>query len=155
MRKLQKIVRRSLAVAGVLLLAIQLVPYGRDHANPAVRAEPAWNSPGTRELAVRACYDCHSNQTEWPWYSWIAPVSWLVQYDVDEGRRKLNFSAWDQPQKDADEAADEVREGAMPLRPYVVLHPHARLSTVERAELEQGLAATLGTRARRERDGER
>lgn len=66
----------------VLLLAIQLVPYGRDHTNPPVVAEPAWDSPATRALFVRACADCHSNQTVWPWYSHVAPVAWLVAHDV-------------------------------------------------------------------------
>jgi hypothetical protein len=53
------------------LLAIQLVPYGRDHTNPPVRREPAWDSPTTRALAVRACFDCHSNETHWPWYTHV------------------------------------------------------------------------------------
>ena len=64
------------AVGGFLL--IQLVPFGRDHTNPPVVQEPKWDSPATRELAKRACFDCHSNETVWPWYSNIAPVSWLV-----------------------------------------------------------------------------
>lgn len=149
MKNPRKILRRGAAAAGLLLLAIQLVPYGREHANPVVRAEPAWSSPRTRELAQRACFDCHSNQTSWPWYAWVAPASWLVQYDVDEGRRKLNFSEWDRPQKEADEATEEVREGGMPLTPYVILHPHARLTDAEQVELADGLAATLGDRRRR------
>jgi hypothetical protein len=79
---------------GVLVLAvlIQFVPYGRNHTNPAVIMEPTWDSPQTRQLAVRACYDCHSNETAWPWYTNVAPVSWLTQHDVDDGRHKLNFS---------------------------------------------------------------
>lgn len=72
-----------------LLLAIQLVPYGRDHSNPPGRTEPSWDSPATRELARRACFDCHSNETEWPAYASIAPASWLAQYDVDEGRAPI------------------------------------------------------------------
>ncbi len=129
---------------GLLLLA-QLVPYGRSHANPPVRAEPAWDSPRTRELAVRACYDCHSNATYWPWYSGVAPVSWLVQHDVDEGRRELNFSEWDQPQREARKAAETVREGKMPRWYYVLLHPSASLSAEERQALIGGLQATLGS----------
>ena len=87
--------RIALSLIGLLLLAfvaIQLVPYGRDHDNPAVIAEPNWDSPQTRDLFMTACGDCHSYETEWPWYSNIAPVSWLVQHDVEEGREKLNFS---------------------------------------------------------------
>jgi hypothetical protein len=62
--------------------------YGRDHSNPPVRIEPRWDRARTRELAVRACFDCHSNQTRWPWYSHVAPISWLVQHDVEEGARR-------------------------------------------------------------------
>ena len=83
-----------LSVCVAIFLLIQLIPYGRDHTNPAVVAEPAWDLPETRALAVRACFDCHSNETIWPWYSNVAPISWLVQRDVDEGREKLNFSEW-------------------------------------------------------------
>lgn len=75
-----------------LFLLIQLIPYGRQHTNPPVVAEPAWDSPQTRDLAVRACFDCLSNDTVWPWYSNVAPISWLVQRDIDEGRQRLNFS---------------------------------------------------------------
>ena len=66
---------------GVLLI-IQFVPYGRDHTNPPVIAEPAWDSPQTRALFFRACADCHSNETKWPWYSTIAPASWLITRDT-------------------------------------------------------------------------
>jgi hypothetical protein len=85
------------ALAGAaFFLPIQAVPYGRSHGNPPTTAEPRWDSPLTRELAARACFDCHSNLTSWPWYSNIAPVSWLIQRDVDGGRGSLNFSEWNQ-----------------------------------------------------------
>ena len=125
------------------LLLIQLVPYGRDHDNPPVVAEPAWDSPQTRELAVRACYDCHSNETEWPWYSNVAPVSWLVQRDVDEGREELDFSEWNLSQE-GDESAETVREGSMPPSQYLLTHPEARLTDAELAALEAGLVGTFG-----------
>ena len=112
----------------VAVLILQLVPYGRRHSNPPVRVEPRWDGPTTRVLAVRACYDCHSNETVWPWYSHVAPVSWLVQRDVDEGRRKLNFSEWDRPQKEAHESAKTVRKGEMPPWFYILIHPDARLT---------------------------
>ncbi|MBI3978551.1 MAG: heme-binding domain-containing protein [Chloroflexi bacterium] len=141
----KRIARIGLGLLVVVLLGIQLVPYGRSHANPPVRAEPAWNSPQTRRLAVRACYDCHSNETTWPWYSNIAPVSWLVQQDVDEGRRDLNFSEWDGPQEEAGEAADAVRKGTMPPSYYSLIHPQARLTPAETQALIRALEATLGT----------
>lgn len=138
------VLKRSALVAVLLLVVLQLVPYGRDHANPPVTAEPAWDSPRTRELAARACFDCHSNETRWPWYSHVAPVSWLVQRDVDEGREHLNLSEWDRPQQHADEAAEVLREGEMPPWFYLPLHAQAHLSATESAELQRGLTATLG-----------
>ncbi len=131
-----------LALVGGFLL-IQLVPYGRDHENPPVVAEPAWDSAETRDLAARACFDCHSNETVWPWYSSVAPLSWLVQNDVDEGREHLNFSEWNRRQE-ADEAAETVREGSMPPNYYTIIHPDARLTDAELTQLVNGLTATFG-----------
>ncbi len=134
----------AFSVVFVLGAALQAVPYGRDHSNPPVRAEPAWDSPRTRELAARACFDCHSNETRWPWYSRLAPASWLVQWDVQRGRHELNFSEWGRKQEHADHSAEKVREGSMPPRAYLLLHPEARLDAEERRALIRGLAATLG-----------
>ena len=83
---MRKIVLILLAVLLGGFLLMQFVPYGRNHSNPPVISEPHWDSPQTRELAVDACFDCHSNETNWPWYSNIAPVSWMVQRHTDEGR---------------------------------------------------------------------
>lgn len=142
------VLKRSIkwaAIGAVLVfLVIQAIPYGRDHGNPQARTEPDWDSQQTRDLAVAACFDCHSNETHWPWYSNIAPISWLVQHDVDAGRDKLNFSEWDRPQAEADEAAEVVDEGEMPPWQYKLLHPKARLSSAERQALVRGLEATLG-----------
>jgi mono/diheme cytochrome c family protein len=126
---------------------IQAVPYGRDHINPPLNAEPAWDNPRTQELTVRACFDCHSNETVWPWYSYIAPISWLIERDVKEGRRELNFSEWNKAQEEAGEAANTVRKGSMPPWYY----PWARLSSAERQDLIQGLERTLGSRQRERR----
>jgi hypothetical protein len=135
-------------------LAIQAIPYGRNHSNPAVRQEPAWDSQETRATAVDACFDCHSNQTSWPWYSNIAPISWLVQRDVDGGREKLNFSEWDQPQRGAHEIVEKVQEGEMPPNYYGWLHSKARLSSAESQALAQGLQATFGQSGTRDGDGD-
>ena len=75
----------AVLIGTALLGVIQLLPFGHDHTNPPVRKEPEWDAPETRELAARACFDCHSNQTVWPWYSNVAPVSWLVWSDVVAG----------------------------------------------------------------------
>jgi hypothetical protein len=131
----------AVLVAGFLLL--QLAPYGRAHDNPPVAAEPVWDSPQTFQLAQRACYDCHSNETVWPWYSHVAPVSWLVQRDVDEGRHKLNFSLWGQGGGEVvDEMYEVVADGEMPPAIYLVTHPEARLTEAEKTALAEGLAAT-------------
>lgn len=139
-----------LSLVAVLVLA-QLVPYGRNHTNPPVRAEPTWDRPATRELARRACFDCHSNETRWPWYSHVAPVSWLVQHDVDEGREELNFSEWDRRYEEAGEAAETVLNHTMPPPAYVRMHSEANLTEAQRRELADGLNASLGATATRER----
>ncbi len=130
----------------ILALAIQFVPYGRDHTNLPVQTEPQWNSPETRALAQRACFDCHSNQTVWPWYSNIAPLSWLIQRDVDRGRRTLNFSEWNRPQRELDGLTRVIERGQMPQWYYVLLHPSAKLSPQETQTLIQGLNATVARR---------
>jgi mono/diheme cytochrome c family protein len=128
----------------VLFALIQFVPYGRDHANPPVTREVAWDSARTRELAVGACYDCHSNLTTWPWYSNVAPVSWLVYADVKGGREAVNFSAWDMPQGEGGEdVVEAVRNGSMPPFQYKPLHPAGRLTATEREELARGLEKTV------------
>ena len=137
--------RKAVLALLALLVLIQLVPYGRAHDNPRGRIEPAWDSPETRELVVRACFDCHSNETRWPWYSWIAPMSWLVERDVAEAREHVNFSEWNREQEDVEEAAEEVEEGEMPLWFYTPLHREARLSEEERVALIRGLEATFGS----------
>jgi hypothetical protein len=130
-----------LSLLGAFLL-VQVVPYGRDHANPPVTAEPAWDSPGTRALAAAACFDCHSNETEWPWYTSVAPFSWLTQNDVDNGRATLNFSEWNRPQE-AGDVAEVISEGEMPPWYYRLIHSPARLTDQQRQQLIDGLRATF------------
>lgn len=135
-----------LSAAGLAVLAftaIQFVPYGRDHTNPPVIAEPSWDSPRTAQLAQTACYDCHSNSTRWPWYSNIAPASWLVQKDVDEARERMNFSEPEMWAGRGRFAARAVTRGEMPLPKYLILHPEANLSQAERQELADGLTKSL------------
>jgi mono/diheme cytochrome c family protein len=130
--------------AGIFLL-IQAVPYGHDRTNPEVAAEPQWNSEATRALFFRACRDCHSYETVWPWYSVVAPISWLVTHDVEEGRSHFNVSDWGPDSEHGDDAAEQVEEDEMPLWIYRPLHPEARLSDRERQQLVDGLRATFGT----------
>lgn len=107
-------------------------------------AEPAWDSPRTRELAVAACFDCHSNETKWRWHSNIAPVSWKVQSGVDSGRDELNYSESRAGGEHFAKSAEAVREREMPPGDYTILHPGARLSATEKQELIDGLVATFG-----------
>jgi hypothetical protein len=135
-----KILKWLLAAA----VLIQFIPYGHEHTNPPVTKEPAWDSPATRELMQRACFDCHSNQTGWRWYSYVAPSSWLVGRDVNGGRRHLNFSEWDKPQRHAEDIGGMVKSGDMPPWFYLPLHPSAKLSDAEKQALIDGATKTFG-----------
>lgn len=119
-----------LAGAIILLAVLQLVPV--DLSNPPVEQDVGAPAP-VAEVLRRACYDCHSNQTRWPWYSRVAPVSWWIKHHVDEGREHLNFSEWNRlSTEDRSEALEEtweeVEEGKMPLSSYLPMHPDARLT---------------------------
>ena len=110
--------------------------------------------PGNpRVQAGGGCQDCHSNQTQtrWPPQSFVAPVSWLLTRDVEQGRDELNFSTWDSDDGEADDAAEAIAEGSMPPRRYVLVHPDARLSEAERQVLVDALEAM--DRARSGGDG--
>ena len=126
------VVKRVLLGMGAVFLALQLVQYGWRHPNPPVTEAIAWPTPEVEQLVQGACYDCHSNETEWPVYSYVAPMSWLVRRDVETGRDELNFSERDD---DFDDAADAIDGGSMPPRQYRLLHPDARLTADEKATL--------------------
>jgi mono/diheme cytochrome c family protein len=138
---------RSVAWVGLgaiaLFAVIQIIPYGRSHSNPPVAAEPSWDAPRTRVLFEQACGDCHSNETTWPWYSNVAPVSWLVQNDVDGGRSHLNVSEWDRPQEAAGDVVEQIEGGGMPPSYYTWMHSSAKLSPAEKQELIRGWQATI------------
>lgn len=129
--------RRVLVGLVLALVAAQLVPI--DRTNPPVRA----NVDAPRDVEVilrRACYDCHSNETRWPWYSRVAPMSWMVVHHVEEGRDQLNFSDW--PVVDFEgrnlelhEIEDAIAKDKMPLKSYRLVHSEARLSERDRSQL--------------------
>ena len=143
---MKRLVRWLKAVGSILVLfgLMQCVPYGRTHSNPPISKEPAWNSPRTRELAKRACFDCHSNETKWPWYADVAPMSWIVQRDVEQARTVINFSQWDLEYAHAEYSGESVLTGSMPPSKYRMAHPEAQLTKQEREELIDGLNATMG-----------
>jgi len=134
------IVGAGLLLPGLGFLAIQLVPV--EKTNPPVVREPNWNAPQTRALMERACFDCHSHATKWPWYSNVAPVSWVIANEVREGRKELNYSNW-RPDEE-NEAIEAILDGEMPPRQYLLLHPEARLTSAEKQTLITGLRQTFG-----------
>ena len=142
-RRLLRFVLVALAWLVGLFIVIQIVPYGRTHSNPPTIKEPPWDSPRTRELAVRACFDCHSNQTHWPAYANIAPFSWIVQNDVEGARSVVNFSEWNLTYELAAYSGSSTIEGNMPPVKYRMAHPEADLTKQETAELAHGLDVTL------------
>lgn len=145
---------RNVAIALVVLfVAIQAVPVWAWQTNPPVVTDVAWTTPEAASIARRACYDCHSNETVWPWYSKVAPVSWLVTYDVIKGRNELNFSL---PLRESAELAEEiaevVRNGEMPPRAYLLTHPEAKLTPQEVQALIAGTPGSAGLPSDGKRD---
>jgi hypothetical protein len=136
----------GIAITIVGLAVAQLVPIAHD--NPPVQTAVQWDSPQTQKLAQRACMDCHSNATTWPWYAYVAPGSWLLRNHVSEGRAQLNLSELNnaQPFRAArlpEDAAQQIRNGAMPPADYLILHSEARLSDAEKQQLIQGIQQSL------------
>lgn len=147
MKYIRRIAKWTIAVLTIALVAIQLVPV--DRTNPPVETEvPA--TVEVRSILRRACYDCHSNETVWRWYTRIAPISWLAARDVHEGREALNLSTWNQyttkqQLEKLTESWDEVAEGGMPPWIYLPPHPDARLSADDRAAL-RAWSQSVGSR---------
>jgi mono/diheme cytochrome c family protein len=142
-RRLRSVtVRRVLLGLLALLVLIQLVPYGRDHADPRATQRARWQSARAEKLFSGACGDCHSDNTTWPIYSNVAPVSWLVENDVKSGREHFNVSEWDRSQPSVDEAVSAINEGEMPPLQYKLIHSSSRLSAAEKKALIDGLRAT-------------
>ena len=132
-------------VGGLIILfgLIQLVPYGKAHSNPPVVNSPVWDSPETATMVRNACMDCHSNETVWPWYSNIAPSSWLLQADVEEGRARFNMSNWPTNKAGQQGLVEEmvrlIQRGSMPPFQYLIIHSNARFSAAQKEQLIQGL----------------
>jgi hypothetical protein len=127
---MKRILVRVAIALFVVLVAIQFVPVER--TNPPVKSAISAPAP-VQAILRRSCWDCHSNETHWPWYAYVAPVSWLVADDVKHGRKELNLSEWGDysPAKrtsKADSMAEQVESGDMPLPKYVRIHHDARLS---------------------------
>lgn len=137
--------RASTILAVAVLAGIQFVPVTRD--NPPVRGGIA-APPEVTTLLRHACYDCHSNQTQWPWYSYAAPLSWLIAHHVELGRKEVNFSEWGAyypatRRRKLEWIGRALREEAMPPWSYRLMHPDARLSSSERRVLEHWIESVL------------
>ncbi|TNE43281.1 MAG: heme-binding protein [Deltaproteobacteria bacterium] len=131
--------------AVVLFGLIQLVPASR--TNPAVRAD-LQAPPAIKALLKTSCYDCHSNETTWPWYSKVAPVSWLVVHDVNEGRSELNFSEWGtyntfKKRHLLKEMKETIEEGTMPVKLYTYTHSKAKLDDKSKAQLVRWITESM------------
>ena len=140
---IRKIILIIVVIGVVLFVLAQLVPYGRNHTNPPVVQEIQWDSPETLALARRACYDCHSNETVWPWYSNVAPASWLLAADTTDARNSMNFSEWGSRSQPAQVNVRQIEEGRMPPSRYTALHPESRLTAAEKAQLVAGIQASM------------
>jgi hypothetical protein len=139
---MKRALKRGGTALVVVLLAVQFIPMAR--TNPAPTRDVRWDTTATRALAVRSCFDCHSDATEWPWYSHMAPVSWFVINHVNDGRRHLNFSEWDLPQRATfDDVEKNLTSGDMPIWNYVLMHAEAKLTPAETTQLLAGLRATF------------
>ncbi len=129
-----------IGVAVVLFVLIQFVPYGRtSHTNPPAANPFPWADPQAEAIAKRSCYDCHSNETKWWWATNIAPFSWLVQHDVDEGRARLNFSDWTGEPSAA--RTEQAVNDQMPPLQYTLIHSNAKLTDAAKRTLVQGYQA--------------
>jgi hypothetical protein len=141
--------KRLKIIGGValgLMAAIQLVPVDRTH--PDTTGSLSAPAP-VQSVLERSCYDCHSHETQWPWYSYVAPVSWLIAHDVHEGRGKLNFSEWESHSERVksyltEKILEEVEAGEMPVLPYLLLHPKARVTPTEIEALKLWANSVLG-----------
>ncbi|HJZ81031.1 MAG TPA: heme-binding domain-containing protein [Pyrinomonadaceae bacterium] len=127
----------------VVFVGIQFMRPAR--SNPPVDESQAINSrtqitPEVAAIFERSCQDCHSNKTDWPWYTQVAPVSWWIANHVDQGRHDLNLSEWgklppDRQDRKLRQICDEVQDGQMPLSSYLPMHPKARLSEQDKRTL--------------------
>lgn len=124
-------------------LVAALLAAGCNLDNPEPTREIVWADAETEEIARRACYDCHSNETHWPWYSYAPVVGSLVAKDVHRARCHMNFSHWDRPNENAYDAPEKILEKEMPLASYRAAHKEARLTDEERQRLAEGFLATL------------
>ena len=132
----------TVVVGLAIFLLVQFVPIDRN--NPPTISEPKWSSPEARTLVMDSCGQCHSNNTEWPWYSYIAPASWLINFDVVRGRGEFNFSDWNNNPGYIGDLVEAINEGEMPPIQYTLFHPGSTLDAQEKQALVDALTSSLG-----------
>lgn len=147
---MKKIIKYSINALIIIFIIIQFIPVER--TNPPVTHKVKWDSQQTENTARKVCFDCHSNETVWPWYSYIAPIKFIVVKDVNEGREHLNFSTGNLD--DADECAEEVEKGKMPMQIYTIIHRDAILDENEKQDFILGLKKTFGEKSKKENERE-
>ena len=128
--------------AGIFLL-IQLIPFGHNRTNPPTVSEPRWSSLQARAAVKEHCFQCHSNETQWTWYSNIAPGSWLIAFDVIAGRGNFNFSDWQRKPGELNEMVGAIQEGEMPPIQDWIVHPSARMNAQQKQDLIQALQSSI------------
>lgn len=143
---MKKVLKYLVIAAVVIFVLLQMVPFGHNRTNPPVVQEPKWDSPATRQIAKEHCFQCHSNETEWPWYSNIAPGSWLIAMDVIEGRGRFNFSDWGKRPGELGDMAEAIQSGKMPPIQYWLAHPQSRLTEAQKTTFITGLKATFSNK---------
>lgn len=146
--RIRRLLWGLLALAVVGFIAIQFFPIQMIFSSMARETDlpPSqpidWSSAEVEQLVRNSCYDCHSNEVNYPWYAHVAPVSWVINYDVNNGRAVLNFSEDDFSELYADDLLWHL-ENNMPTAPYLILHPDARLSPEEQQVVYEGIITSL------------
>ncbi|MCP5053713.1 MAG: heme-binding domain-containing protein [bacterium] len=133
--------KKKLLLIIIPIVLILLVIFSGSRTNPGIERQVNWDSPQTKALFYRACADCHSHETKWPWYSYVAPVSWVIIRHVNHGREEFNISG--KKLGEVHEVPEEISKGKMPLSKYLILHPEAKLTPEEKESLIAGLKKTF------------
>lgn len=145
---LRKIIIGVVAMGVVGFVMLQVIAFSAPafaRTNPPVTYEIEWDSPETEQLVRDACFDCHSHETVWPWYSYVVPTGLIVPHHVNEGRELLNFSTGEGREFEAEHMIEHVENRSMPLPPYPAMHPEAQLDDAEIQQIIAGIMATFGS----------
>ena len=144
---MKKFLKITVILLGLAFIGIQLKQV--DRTNPPVDADLDFDGPEeVRAILQAKCYDCHSNQSDWPWYSYVAPISWWIANHVEEGRREVNYSEWGKyserrKEEKIEETYDEILDDLMPIKSYRITHPDSKVTEEEFIIIEKWLDGEL------------